>query len=88
MLANRQRDEAVPEVTFGSPWPRPMGHMHVIYIGSPYTIRRCRAPAALRGCTQRMLQGAVVYSPIAHSHPSTERCSLPVDWEFWAHFDR
>ena len=35
-----------------------------------------------------MLQGAVVYSPIVHSHPITERFKLPVTWEFWAHFDR
>ena len=35
-----------------------------------------------------MLQGAVVYSPIVHSHPIVERFRLPMDWNFWQHFDR
>ena len=65
----------------------------MIYIASPYThadpaVRHQRFENVCRYVAERMLQGAVVYSPICHSHPITERFNLPVTWEFWAHFDR
>jgi len=30
-----------------------------------------------------MLQGHIVFSPIAHSHPIATRCSLPGKHDFW-----
>lgn len=65
----------------------------MIYVASPYThadpaVRRQRFQDVCHHVAQRMLQGAVVYSPIVHSHPITERFKLPMDWAFWARFDR
>jgi hypothetical protein len=65
--------------------------MHVIYIASPHThpdprVRRRHFEDVCHYVAQRMLQGAVVYSPIAHSHPIVERFRLPVDWNFLAAF--
>ena len=56
---------------------------HVIYIASPYAhsdpeVRRLRFEQVCHYVAERMLQGAVVYSPIAHSHPICERFALPV----------
>jgi hypothetical protein len=58
---------------------------------SPYThpdpaVRHQRFEDGCHYVAQRMLMGAVVYSPIAHSHPICERFNLPVDWNFWQHF--
>jgi hypothetical protein len=65
----------------------------MIYIASPYShpdaaVRQRRFEDACAYTAVRMLQGAVVYSPIAHSHPICQRFKLPVDWTFWQHFDR
>ena len=65
----------------------------MIYIASPYThadpaVRQQRFENVCHYVAKRMLEGAIVYSPIAHSHPITERFNLPVTWDFWAHFDR
>jgi uncharacterized protein DUF1937 len=51
-------------------------------------VRQRRFEDVYHYVAERMLQGAVVYSPIAHSNPITERFKLPVDWNFWQHFDR
>ncbi len=64
----------------------------MIYLASPYSdpdplIRKARYEAACDR-TARMLQdGALVYSPIAHSHALAER-GLPGDWMFWADHNR
>ena len=60
------------------------------YIASPCThadpaVCHQRFEDVCHYVAERMLQGAVVYSPIAHSHPICERFKLPVTWEFWAH---
>lgn len=34
-----------------------------------------------------MLDGDVVYSPIAHNHPIAVRCKLPRGWNYWKKFD-
>lgn len=65
----------------------------MIYVASPYShhdpaVRRRRFEDVCHYVAKRMLQGAVVYSPITHSHPICERFNMPVDWNFWAHFDR
>lgn len=36
---------------------------------------------------QLMLQGKVVYSPIAHNHPIACLISLPRTWDWWKVFD-
>ena len=61
--------------------------MHVIYIASLYThpdpaVRQRRFEDVCHYVAERMLRGAVVYCPIAHSHPITERFNLPVTWDF------
>jgi nucleoside 2-deoxyribosyltransferase len=31
----------------------------------------------------KMIDGLVVFSPIAHTHPIAELCDLPTDWDYW-----
>ena len=52
----------------------------MIYIASPYThadpaVRQRRFEDVYHYVAERMLQGAVVYSPIAHSNPITPSAS-------------
>ncbi len=64
----------------------------MIYLASPYThanpiIREQRFRAACRATAALIKAGAVVFSPIAHSHALAEH-GLPTDWRFWERFDR
>lgn len=71
----------------------------MIYIASPYSAKKPdgtddlelmeqRFDAVCRYAGRLMLQGHVVYSPIAHCHPIAVRVGLPRDWAFWQRFDR
>lgn len=60
----------------------------MIYLASPYShpdpaIRQARFEAACRYAAVLMLDGEIVYSPIAHSHPIACLCDLPKDWGYW-----
>jgi len=65
----------------------------MIYLASPYSdpnpaVMQQRFDAVCRYAGHLMLQGKVVYSPIAHCHPIAERVNLPRTWDFWEKFDR
>jgi hypothetical protein len=34
-----------------------------------------------------MIDGLVVFSPIAHTHPIAELCVLPSSWNYWQKYD-
>lgn len=54
----------------------------MIYLASPYShadpaVQRHRYKEAQRATAEMMIEGRVVFSPIAHSHPIAERFDLP-----------
>lgn len=62
------------------------------YLASPYTsphpeVREQRYRAACRATAALIRAGAVVFSPICHSHALAEH-GLPNQWSFWERFDR
>jgi nucleoside 2-deoxyribosyltransferase len=64
----------------------------MIYLASPYShpeplVREHRFLAVCRAAAALMRAGAVVYSPVAHSHPIA-RHGLPGGWDFWERQDR
>jgi len=65
----------------------------MIYLACPYShpnrdIRVARFNAANRAAAALMAQGKHVFSPISHTHPIAEAGDLPLDWDFWASYDR
>jgi nucleoside 2-deoxyribosyltransferase len=63
------------------------------YLASPYThpdpaVRAARFDAACRAAAKLMRAGALVFSPIAHSHPIALAGELPIDWAFWERYCR
>lgn len=71
----------------------------MIYLASPYSAKKPdgtddidlmeqRFDAVCRKAGELMLNGNVVYSPIAHCHPIAVRVDLPRDWSFWGKLDR
>jgi hypothetical protein len=64
----------------------------MIYLASPYSdpdhrVMRRRFTRTCQLCADLMLEGKVVYSPIAHNHPIAQFSDLPRDWAFWRKFD-
>ena len=64
----------------------------LIYLASPYShpdkkIMRKRYEHALRCTAFIMSNGVLVFSPIVHSHPISEKYNLPCGWDFWERFD-
>ena len=63
--------------------------MSFTYLASPYThasriVRQQRYEAVVRAAAQLMLDGQVVFSPIAHSHPvETLGMPAPQSGAFW-----
>jgi hypothetical protein len=62
----------------------------VIYLASPYShededIRARRHRHVCVAAAQLISQGAVVFSPVAHSHPIALYGNAPGDWETWKH---
>lgn len=67
--------------------------MRRIYLASPYShpspcVRINRWNAVCRAAGELMNAGTIVFSPIAHSHPISVQCDLPLGWDFWSAFDR
>lgn len=75
------------------PQPKtPFGKL--VYMASPYThkdkgmlISRFDAVVDCCGWFMNNVKDCYFYSPIAHTHPIAERCTLPIQWQFWADFD-
>jgi len=71
----------------------PFGKM--VYLASPYThadkaVEAQRFDAACRCCGWLMNHRPDIqmfYSPIAHTHPIAQVCTLPGVWQFWATAD-
>lgn len=64
----------------------------MIYLASPYShpdpaIRTTRFRQVCWHAVRLMREGALVYSPIVHSHPLAE-LGLPGDWPFWVEHNR
>ena len=65
----------------------------IIYLASPYShplpeVREARFRTVCRVAARLMSEGAIVFSPIAHSHPIAMAGQLPTDWTFWDRYDR
>lgn len=63
----------------------------MIYLASPYShpdpaVREERFHAACRATAALLRAGAVVFSPIVHSHPLVA-FGLPTAWAFWESID-
>jgi hypothetical protein len=63
-----------------------------IYLASPYshplsTVRYQRFELVCRIAGKMMIDGLVVFSPIAHTHPIAELCVLPSSWNYWHKYD-
>ncbi len=71
----------------------PFGKM--VYLASPYTnadkaVEEQRFIAATKACGWLMNNHPEIqmfYSPIAHTHPIAQVCTLPGVWQFWATAD-
>jgi len=67
----------------------------MVYLASPYThaekaVEQERFIAATKACGWLMNNHPEVqmfYSPIAHTHPIAQVCTLPGVWQFWAAAD-
>lgn len=64
-----------------------------IYLACPYTdpdphIMEERFQAVNRVAGDLMRQGALVFSPISHTHPIAVACELPREFSFWEAYDR
>lgn len=65
----------------------------MIYLATPYSHpdKRVMEQRFSRACVlaaQLMLEGHIVFSPIAHTHPIAVAGELPRGWEYWEKFDR
>jgi hypothetical protein len=70
-----------------------VGQRQLVYLASPYShplksVREYRFKVACEAAGTLMAQGMLVFSPIAHTHPIADFCTLPKGWEFWEKFDR
>jgi nucleoside 2-deoxyribosyltransferase len=67
-------------------------HDRHIYLASPYShpdadLRTLRFQQVCEIAGKLMVDGLVVFSPIAHTHPIAELCSLPSSWNYWHKYD-
>lgn len=65
----------------------------LIYLASPYsspdyTVRMIRFVQVCSKAAQLMAAGALVFSPIAYTHPIALGGNLPLGWDYWDEFDR
>lgn len=68
----------------------------MIYLASPYThadksVQVDRFTAVVKACGWLMVnihEIQMFYSPIAHTHPIAETCTLPGNWPFWEACDK
>ena len=66
--------------------------MAKIYLASPYShisedVRQQRFEAACVAAGKLILDGHIVFSPIAHSHNIHAVGGLPGSWDFWKNID-
>ena len=64
----------------------------MIYLASPYThedpaVREERFEEVCKAAGSMMLDGLWVFSPIAHTHPIAVRSDLPLEFDYWKHYD-
>ena len=64
----------------------------MIYLAAPYShddpaITDARYHYVNRVAGYLMMQGAVVFSPLSHSHVIAAEGGMPIDWTFWAQQD-
>ena len=64
----------------------------LIYLASPYTHERPevmerRFDMVCRKAGELMLQGHLIFCPIAHTHPIAVRYGLPRPFDFWKRYD-
>jgi hypothetical protein len=69
-----------------------MSESRLIYLASPYShpsraVRAARFDAACMAAARLVADGAMVFSPIAHTHPILLCGGLPTDWTHWERFD-
>lgn len=63
------------------------------YLACPYSnpdpdVRERRFRAVNKVAGQLMAAGALIFSPISHTHPIAVACDLPRGWDFWHAYDR
>ena len=71
----------------------PEGQRPLDYLACPYShpdpkVMEERFHAANRAAARLMEAGALVFSPISHTHPIAVDGELPRGWEFWDRYDR
>ena len=65
-----------------------------VYLACPYSdpdpaVREARFHAANAAAGKLIHRGALVFSPISHTHPIVmAHGGLPLDWTFWERYDR
>ena len=62
------------------------------YLACPYSdknskVREKRFNIATSIAGILINNGRIIFSPITHSHPIANKCSLPKDWDYWKDFD-
>ena len=65
----------------------------MIYLATPYShpspdVMESRFVEACKAAGHLMIDGEIVFCPIAHTHPIAVQCSLPRGWDYWEKFDR
>lgn len=75
-----------------SGWHEKPIHAGYTYLASPYShpdpaVVQWRYEQAVLAAGRLMRRGAVVFSPIAHSHVIAAAVSLPTTWEYWREID-
>ena len=64
----------------------------LVYLAIPYShpdpkVSLARFELANKIAAKLMNQGALIYSPISHTHPIALAGKLPLGWEFWHKYD-
>lgn len=64
----------------------------MIYLASPYShikpsVVETRFETVCRAAGRLMMDGHIIFSPIAHTHPIAKLGKLPSHWEFWRMYD-
>ncbi len=72
--------------------PESRKYGHLIYLASPYSdpdksVMEERFNAACKAAGEIFLEGHMVFSPIAHTHPIAKAVNLPQGFDFYADYD-
>jgi hypothetical protein len=65
----------------------------LVYLASPYSdsdevVVQERFELVSKKAAELMMDGMIVFSPIAHCHPMATYGVLPTHWAFWEKYDR